>query len=382
MEEINLDSHFNSPDTPSVNFGGGIELLMNDRKKSSSTPTEHISLEDELKELDSFSAFKPVETKPMHFRVEKEDSIPLGKNTISFDTPQMDGFKHIDNIPIEEEIKKVEHKTKEELLKDKFQYLRKLEALEQKGVTLSKRYSMDSSLDEMKGEYEYIIAEKEQKNSVQFQGKVLTTIITGLEFLNGKFDPFDIKLDGWSEQINENLDDYDEIFAELHDKYKSKAKMAPELKLLFQLAGSGMMIHMTNTMFKSAIPGMDDIMRQNPDLMQQFTKAAVNSMEKTSPGLGGFMKEFGQAPVREEMRQEYRPREESRQEFRPREEMRGPDNINSILSSLNKKIDLNDKNESTISIEEINNITNMPAPRKGGRKSRSDKSMSLDLSNL
>ena len=62
--------------------------------------------------------------------------------------------------------------------------------------------------------------------------------------------------------------------------------------------------------------------------------------------------------------------------------MRGPDNINSILSSLNKKIDLNDKNESTISIEEINNITNMPTPRKGGRKTRSDKSISLDLSNM
>jgi len=390
MEEINLDSHFNT-DTPSVNFGGGIELLMNDRKKSS-TPTsgDHISLEDELKELDSFSTFKPVETKPFHFKVEKEreTEIPLGRNTISFDTPQTDGFKHIDNIPIEEEIKKVEHKTKEDLLKDKFQYLRKLEALEQKGVTLSKRYNMDSSLDEMKGEYDYIIAEKEQKNSIQFQGKVLTTLITGLEFLNSKMDPFDIKLDGWSEQINENLDDYDEIFAELHEKYKSKAKMAPELKLLFQLAGSGMMIHMTNTMFKSAIPGMDDIMRQNPDLMQQFTKAAVNSMENTSPGLGGFMKEFGQVgrkpnpnPVREEMQQEYRPREEPR-EYRPREEMKGPDNINSILSSLNKKIDLNDKNESTISIEEINNITNIPSARKGGRKARSDKSMSLDLSNL
>jgi hypothetical protein len=372
MEEINLDSHFNSPDTPSVNFGGGIELLMNDRKKSS-TPTEHISLEDELKELDSFT-FKTTETKPMQFKetkftVEKKDDPPImiGKSTLSFDTPGTDNFKHIDNIQIEEEVKKVEHKTKEELLKEKFQYLRKLEALEQKGVTLSKRYSMDCSLDEMKGEYEYIVSEKEQKNSVQFQGKVLTTIITGLEFLNSKFDPFDIKLDGWSEQINENLDDYDEIFAELHEKYKSKAKMAPELKMLFQLAASGMMIHMTNTMFKSAIPGMDDIMRQNPDLMQQFTKAAVNSMENTSPGLSGFMKDFGQKPMREEMPQA---------PYRPREDMRGPDNINSILSSLNKKVD--DKNESTISIEEINNLT-MPMPKRG-RKARSDKSMSLDLS--
>ena len=54
--------------------------------------------------------------------------------------------------------------------------------------------------------------------------------------------------------------------------------MAPELKLLFQLGGSAIMVHMTNTMFKSAMPGMDDIMRQNPELMQQFTQAAVSSM--------------------------------------------------------------------------------------------------------
>ena len=65
--------------------------------------------------------------------------------------------------------------------------------------------------------------------------------------------------------------------------------MSPELKLLFQLGGSAMMVHMTNTMFKSAMPGMDDIMRQNPDLMRQFQSAAVNSMGNTNPGFSGFM---------------------------------------------------------------------------------------------
>ena len=34
---------------------------------------------------------------------------------------------------------------------------------------------------------------------------------------------------------------------------------------------------------------MDDIMRQNPELMQQFTQAAVNSMSQENPGFGGFM---------------------------------------------------------------------------------------------
>ena len=123
---------------------------------------------------------------------------------------------------------------------------------------------MEADLDEMKGEYELIISEKETSNSVKFQGRMLMAAVTGLEFLNNRFDPFDVKLDGWAEQVQENVDDYDEIFAELHEKYRSKAKMAPELKLLFQLGGSAVMVHMTNTMFKSAMPGMDDIMRQNP----------------------------------------------------------------------------------------------------------------------
>jgi len=131
--------------------------------------------------------------------------------------------------------------------------------------------------------------EKTKLNSVKFQGNMLMAVINGIEFLNNKFDPFDIKLDGWSEQINENINDYDDIFGELYEKYKSKASMAPELKLLFQLGGSAMMVHMTNTMFKSAMPGMDDILRQNPDLMRSFQNAAVNTMAGTNPGFSGFM---------------------------------------------------------------------------------------------
>jgi len=179
--------------------------------------------------------------------------------------------------------------SKEELLREKFKYLRKLEALEKKGVELSKKYSMDSPLEEMQGEYETIMDEKVKQKSVKFQGNMMMAIINGIEFLNNRFDPFDIKLDGWSEQINENISDYDDIFGELYEKYKSRASLAPELKLMFQLGGSAMMVHMTNTMFKSAMPGMDDILRQNPDLMRSFQNAAVNSMAQSSPGFSGFM---------------------------------------------------------------------------------------------
>ena len=94
----------------------------------------------------------------------------------------------------------------------------------------------------------------------------------------------DFKLDGWSEQVNENIEEYNEVFEELHDKYKEKAKIAPELKLLFMMGGSAFMYHITNSMFKNSVPGMEDIMKQNPDLMKQFVNAAatIKWMEKKS----------------------------------------------------------------------------------------------------
>ena len=275
------------------------------------------------------------------------------------------GSGGLDNLS-EQPIAKKPERTREEIIREKFKYLRKLEELETKGVKLTKHYSMESDLEEMIGEYEMVISEKEKSNSVKFQGKMLMAAVTGLEFLNTKVNPFDLQLDGWAESVNENIDDYDEIFRELHEKYKGKANMAPELRLLFTLGGSAVMLHMTNTMFKSSMPGMDDIMRQNPELMQQFTKAAASSMGGgQNSGFGDFMggmmggrgstksqmppfersERSERANVQEQPLPKYDAPPENTQSQRtmnsmkekrtaPREEMKGPNDLNDILSRL------------------------------------------------
>ena len=91
---------------------------------------------------------------------------------------------------------------------------------------------MESNLQEMMGEYEMIMEEKTKQNSVKFQGNMMMAVINGIEFLNNRFDPFDVKLDGWGEQLNENITDYDDIFSELYEKYKSKATLAPSFQSL------------------------------------------------------------------------------------------------------------------------------------------------------
>ena len=143
--------------------------------------------------------------------------------------------------------------------------------------------------------------------------------ITGIEFLNNKFDPFDIKLDGWSESVNESINDYDEVFEELAEKYGGKSEIAPEIKLLMMLGGSAFMFHLTNTLFKSSIPGMDDIMKQNPDLMKQFAKAAVGSI--------------GQETQR--VPQQVRKNVPRPQSNPPRKDMSGPAGMDDIMNEMN-----------------------------------------------
>jgi hypothetical protein len=312
-DELKYNSNSNSGSSmKSTNFGGGIELLMNDKVKEGGNKVKSDidlddlnNLENELNGLvdETSSSYKPkselfggfntdssFDEKPS---VRFSESPSIGQSTAQTDdnAKQWDGYGKFNNIPMnpDKNVLPQSNLSKEELLREKFKILRKLEALEKKGVEVSRKYNMESPLAEMQGEYETIMDEKSKQNSVKFQGNMLMAVINGMEFLNNRFDPFDIKLDGWSEQLNENITDYDDIFGELHEKYKSKATMAPELKLLFQLGGSAMMVHMTNTMFKSAMPGMDDILRQNPDLMRSFQNAAVNSMSQQSPGFSGFM---------------------------------------------------------------------------------------------
>jgi hypothetical protein len=319
LDIIDISSDWSTPG-PKLNlgssnsiFGDGIELLMNEKKSSGGSGSSNVnfedlnSLEQELNSLvddtgggDSSSSkniyinksniFEPSVRRSDHGS--ESHSVKFSPEVGSgVDSKSWDGFNKFNDIPIDPErhVSSGPQMTKEELLREKFKFLRRLEALEAKGINLTKKYTMESPLAEMQGEYEMIMDEKAKQNSLKFSANMLMASINALEFLNSKFDPFDIKLDGWSEQIQENLTDYDDVFGELYEKYKSKASMAPELKLMFQLGGSAMMVHMTNTMFKSAMPGMDDILRQNPDLMRQFQTAAVNSMGEKSPGLSGFM---------------------------------------------------------------------------------------------
>jgi hypothetical protein len=304
-------------DDSTTGFGGGIELLMNDKKRASSGATnidlgELDNLENELNELSnkSFvsggsggaaSSSNTTGTKTLSGlngfasglfgydtpsgggEPEKNDS-NLGQATKDSmgNTKTWDGFSKFNEFPdtntSSSGMNEREKRRKKRIM------IKKLEEWYEKGlIKNNSHFNLDSNYEEVEDEYETALEDKRKKDSIKLQGWWFMTFVNSVEYANAAFNPFDLNLDGWGEQVSEDIDSYEEIFSELHEKYKG-GKLSPELSLLLRLGFSAAMVNFTNKALSTATPAFNDVIRQNPELMKMFSQATVNSMSQQSPG--------------------------------------------------------------------------------------------------
>ena len=272
---------------------GGIDLIKdpesgNESDESGSTVEANISPKKtpKMHRTKSNSKFNPDDyqnfvnsSKTKHVPEKEESDESQGSESGS-----EDGSEYSDYSGSESGSEKSE-KIKKDPKLEKQEILLKLLALEKKGVVLTKKYSMSSKLSDLRFELELHKNNASIDVSIKFQQKLLMAAVTGLEFANKKFDPLGAKLDGWSESVMENLDDYESIFIKLHEKYKQRADLPPELQLLVTLVGSGFMFHVTKSLFSSSMPaGLNDI--QSLEIMRNISSAMAQS-NTAKPSVSG-----------------------------------------------------------------------------------------------
>ncbi len=233
----------------------------------------------------------------------------------------------------------------EEEARIKQELLTKISRLDAREVT-GQRMTMSNSLDEIKAEVDKRTDSRNLEASLRFQRNALMTFVTGLEMVNDKFGhrlPVKPRLKGWSESVHTNVEDFDEIFEELYDMYKDKAKMHPLLRLAGTLGVSATMYHLTNTMAeKSGIPGMADLLNEDPELQRQFAQKIAAKM---GGGMGNFMAAAMERPSNnasfgyqgpETPRMPFNMASSSTEAEPPkaRREMRGPAGVDDILRAF------------------------------------------------
>lgn len=309
---------------PGSNLGTGIELLMNENKISSKVDLnlgELDNLEDELNELSghktqsqsegntkslsgmasNFFGFSKREEEPVRNTYEDTSDSNLGQATRdSIGTAKTwDGFSKMNEMPLNDEIRVSSTMNEREKRRKKRAMIKKLEEWYEKGlIKHTSHFTLDSDYDEIEDEYETALEDKRKKDSIKLQGWWFMTFINSLEYANSAFNPFDLNLDGWGEQVNEDIDSYEEIFSELYEKYKG-GKLAPEISLLLRIGFSGAVLNFSNKALSTAAPAFNDVIKQSPELMKMFTNATVSSMSQESPGFAmasNFMREAENKP--------------------------------------------------------------------------------------
>ena len=178
----------------------------------------------------------------------------------------------------------------EHILKEKYEILRKFERLSKLGVPMRKRFTLDSPIDEMKMELEFIKREKAMDQTIKQFCDWYITGMSALEWSSKNvaiMQAFGLNLSGLSESAQMNVADMEEDFEELYDLYGDKLKMHPLVRIPIRTCMMVYMVHLTNQMAqKSPIPNIDQILKTNPDIARQLATAAMQQQSQSMRGAG------------------------------------------------------------------------------------------------
>jgi len=142
---------------------------------------------------------------------------------------------------------------KEDEANEKIELLARISGLSKNGFQPTKKFALADDLDEIRYECYKLQRESNLKKSTKLMQKVMVSVTAFVEMANSKFDPFSLQLDGFSKAILMSINEYDDIFEQLHHKYSGRSKLPVELQLLFGF-GSAAIFHHASNALKSKVP--------------------------------------------------------------------------------------------------------------------------------
>ena len=139
---------------------------------------------------------------------------------------------------------------------------------------------------------------------------MLISAATFIEFGNMMFDPFNLKLNGFSKNMLLTVSDYDDSLEEIHHKWSGKTAVGPEMMVLFSFITSAIFHHAGNTTTSSATKSSSS--SSGSSFMNLFS-SMMPGKPKAAP------EKPVETPVKKESESESKP-----EESKKRKTMKGP----------------------------------------------------------
>lgn len=166
-----------------------------------------------------------------------------------------------DDMPYQQEVPcKEEPASTANDFEAKRHHLVEIRKLRSKGAFFARQFTFEDDITEMRHALELarieVIDKTSQvrnKSGVKTARRVLLAGVSILEFLHRRWNPLNLHLDGFGEYVMSNIDDYDNVFQRLLEKYQGSGQMQPEIELIVMLGTSAVMFHISNMFVSRAM---------------------------------------------------------------------------------------------------------------------------------
>ncbi len=96
---------------------------------------------------------------------------------------------------------------------------------------------------------------RKKKNAISLYKNIFINAVTGIEYLNCRYDPVGINTNGVTKYVAQNIDSYDEIFEKLYEKYDKieRRQPSPEIELVSRLTAQVITYHLIGAIFGASV---------------------------------------------------------------------------------------------------------------------------------
>ena len=150
------------------------------------------------------------------------------------------------------------------------------------GIELSHGISEKSNLDELELEKKMHKQYIGNESTKEFYRMGIVQFANMIELVTMAYNPMNVKLKGWSSNLNENIHSFDEVLGELAEKYGS-GTTPPEIRLIFALCSSAFMYNMNQKAVEMMGGGA----------LNNINQAMANTTGARSSGTGMQMPDLG-----------------------------------------------------------------------------------------
>jgi len=184
---------------------------------------------------------------PKEYNSENDEQTKISTNNSSETSSGEDKFEKCKKNKTRAD--EIRERMQEEETKEKRELIYEFWLMEKQGIPVSKKYLVVDNIDEMRFEYHRLKSEGDIRDKIKLGWSLFSCVSSIGEMINQKLDPLGISVEGWSEELDSQRQEYEKVFRKIYKNMASRFYVRPGLQLMMMF-GSQFLLFLAPRLLK------------------------------------------------------------------------------------------------------------------------------------